>query len=136
MHLCDLQYLKSRNLVLENLLGLVEVSQYDLRFSVMNGVHLPQVPLVPLCKVLFMGSAAVADVNAASGQQVTSAGHLLPRSHSALHVCTLIKATYVPLGAFSLPHPLNLLVEIHDTDATFHLIIEEDNRIRMQTEPS
>lgn len=36
IHFCDLQYLQSRDLVLEDLLRLVEVGQHDLCFSVMN----------------------------------------------------------------------------------------------------
>lgn len=59
---CDLQDLQSRNLVFENLLGLVEVSQHNLHLSVMNHFQLIQIPLVPLYEVLFMRSVAEADM--------------------------------------------------------------------------
>lgn len=47
-HICDSQYLQSGDLVLEDLLGLVEVPQQDLYFSVVDYTYFPQIPIVSL----------------------------------------------------------------------------------------
>lgn len=54
----SLHDLQSRDLVSEDLLGLVEVGQHDLRLSVVDDFQLLQVSVVPLPQVLLMGSAA------------------------------------------------------------------------------
>ncbi|KAF3857165.1 hypothetical protein F7725_009024 [Dissostichus mawsoni] len=52
--LSDSQDLQRSDLVFEDLLGLVEVSQDDLCFSVMNYTDLPQIPLISRVRVLMV----------------------------------------------------------------------------------
>lgn len=67
----DSQYLQSRDFVPQHLLGLVKVSQHDVSLSVMDHSQLPQVALVPLGKVLFVGPKHIdlASTNACNGQR-------------------------------------------------------------------
>lgn len=48
------QYLQSGDLVLEDLLGLVEVAQDDLQLSLVDDTELAHLPLMPLGEVLLV----------------------------------------------------------------------------------
>lgn len=91
------QNLKGGDLVLQHLLGFVEVGQHVLRLPAVGGVHLRQLPLVPLHQLLLVRPEETRRSVKPHGRTKTRRSDRLtpPRrpaaAHDEFHKCFMLK---------------------------------------------